>query len=219
MNIIWLGHAAFLITTEEGTRIIMDPYESDAYGGGIGYSPIQETADIVTISHTQHQDHCFTDGIAGDPVILTEAGERSVKGVSIKGIPSFHDKSGGQERGNNLITCLDADGIRLVHMGDLGHLLTAEQVDAVGRPDVLLIPVGGTFTLDAKEATETVNRLNPRQVVPMHFKNTKCNLPIHTVDAFLEGKTNVRRSLGTSLEIRSESMPETTEIVVLDHSL
>ena len=128
-------------------------------------------------------------------------------------------QSGGSERGPNLVFCLEADGISVVHMGDLGHLLSEEQAGAVGRPDVLLIPVGGTFTVDANEATEIVNQLNPRLVVPMHFKTSKCNLPIAGVDEFLQGKSNVKRAGGSVLEVSRENMPETTEIVVLDHAL
>lgn len=219
MKIQWLGHAAFLVTTQDGTRILMDPYQSGAYDGGIGYDPIQVDAHIVTVSHDQHEDHNCTDSVRGDPVVIKGAGKEVVKGVQIERIHTFHDNSGGRERGDNHVVCLSVDGLRVCHMGDLGHLLTDEQVAAIGQPDVMLIPIGGTFTLDPSEATAVMSQLNPRILIPMHFKTAKCGFPIATVDEFLEGKPNVTRAGESVLDVQAGSLPEPTDIVVLEHAL
>ena len=149
MEIRWLGHASFLITTSDGVRIITDPYESGSYGGGIGYGQIDLEADIVTISHDQHEDHNFTKGIKGDFAVVKGAVKEVIGGVTVRGIASFHDKSQGSERGENTIFCIEADGICLCHLGDLGHMLSGVQVDEIGNADILLIPIGGTYTIDA----------------------------------------------------------------------
>lgn len=219
MIIQWLGHAAFLVTTQDGTRILMDPYESGAYDGGIGYGPIELEADIVTVSHDQHEDHNYTSTVQGDPVIIKGPGQEIVKGVEIKRTHTFHDASGGKERGDNHVICLKADGICLCHMGDLGHVLTEDQVADIGQPDVVLIPVGGTFTVDPGEATEVVGQLKPKIVIPMHYKTSKCGFPIATVEEFLEGKPQAKRMDGSAIEVTASSLPQETEIVVLEHAL
>lgn len=119
MKIKWLGHASFLVTSEEGKKIITDPY---SIAGGISYSPINESADIVTISH-DHRDHNNDEAVAGNPQVIREEGIRKVKGIEFKGIPSYHDVARGSQRGNNIIFCFTVDGINVCHLGDLGHLL------------------------------------------------------------------------------------------------
>lgn len=219
MKIQWLGHSAFLLTTQDGVRILMDPYESGAYDGGIGYNPIELEADIVTVSHDQHEDHNHTDTVQGNPVIIKGTGQETVNGVEVKRVHTFHDASGGKERGDNHVICVKADGICLCHMGDLGHVLTHEQIAEIGRPDVLLIPVGGIFTVDPAEATDVVGQLHPRMVIPMHYKTAKCGFPIATVEEFLEGKPGVERVDGSFIEVLPSSLPEEAGIVVLQHAL
>ncbi len=219
MKIQWLGHAAFLVETEGGVRIVMDPYESGSYDGAVAYGPIETTADIVTISHEQHEDHNCVEGIQGNPVVLKGPGRETVKGVEIKRIHTYHDESEGRERGENFVFCLQADGLTLCHLGDLGHLLTEDQEKEIGSPDVLLIPVGGTFTIGPEEASKIVERLRPRVVIPMHYKTPKCAFPLAEVDAFLAGKDRVRREGGSTIEVRADSLPEATEVVVLEPAL
>jgi len=219
MKIQWLGHAAFLVETKGGVRILTDPYESGAYGGALGYGPIEMAADIVTVSHEQHEDHNYTRTVKGKPVIKKGPGVDTVKGVEIKRVHTFHDDCGGKERGENFVFCLKADGMLVCHMGDLGHVLKDDQVKEIGQPDVLLVPVGGTFTLGPKEASQVVDQLRPRVVIPMHYKTPKCGFPIEEVDSFLAGKSRVKRIRGSTLEMEKGSLPDPTEIVVLEPAL
>ncbi len=215
MKIKFLGHAAFLITTGEGTKIVTDPYEPGGYGGAIGYGPLGESADVVTISHG-HADHNFVQMVEGTPTVVAEAKEQEAAGVKFRPVASHHDTSGGSERGENLIWVIEADGMRLCHLGDLGHTLNADQVAAIGKVEILMVPVGGTFTVDAKGATEVVEAVRPRIAIPMHFKTHKVAFPLARVGDFLAGKERVRRVGGSELEVTRESLPEPTEIVVLE---
>jgi L-ascorbate metabolism protein UlaG (beta-lactamase superfamily) len=219
MKIQWLGHAAFLLETEEGVRIVMDPYESGSYGGALGYGPIDVGADIVTVSHDQHEDHNYTSTVKGEPVITKGPGLDTVKGVEMKRVHTFHDDSGGKERGENYVFCLKADGMLICHMGDLGHVLTDSQVEEIGQPDVMLIPVGGTFTVGPQEASLVIDQLKPRVVIPMHYKTPQCGFPIEQVDSFLKGKSKVKKVGDSKVEIQQESLPDPTEIVVLEPAL
>jgi L-ascorbate metabolism protein UlaG (beta-lactamase superfamily) len=219
MKIQWLGHAAFLLETKEGVRIVMDPYESGAYEGALGYGPIDVAADIVTVSHDQHEDHNYTSTVKGDPVITKGPGLDTVKGVEMKRVHTFHDDSGGKERGENYVFCLKADGMQICHMGDLGHVLTDSQVEEIGQPDVMLIPVGGTFTVGPDEASRVTDQLKPRVVIPMHYKTPQCGFPIEEVDSFLKGKSKVNRVGDSTVEIQQESLPDPTEIMVLEPAL
>ncbi len=209
MKIKWLGHASFLITSDSGTRIITDPY---ICGGGLRYDEIKEAADVVTVSH-DHFDHNNVASVGGNPQVIKEPGE--AKGIKFEGVPTYHDASGGSERGNNTIFCMDIDGVRVCHLGDLGHPLSDQQVANIGKVDVLLIPVGGFFTIDAKVASEVCDRLSPRVIIPMHYKNEKCEFPISGVDDFLAGKGNVRKLDSSEAEFKAGALPAETEIVVL----
>ena len=209
MKIKWLGHASFLITSDSGTRIITDPY---ICGSGLRYDEIKEAADVVTVSH-DHFDHNNVASVRGNPQVIKKPGE--AKGIKFEGVPTYHDASGGSERGNNTIFCMDIDGVRVCHLGDLGHPLSDQQVANIGKVDVLLIPVGGFFTIDAKVASEVCDRLSPRVIIPMHYKNEKCEFPISGVDDFLEGKGNVRKLDSSEAEFKAGALPAETEIVVL----
>lgn len=216
MKIQWLGHAAFLITTAAGTKILTDPYEAGAYEGAVGYKKITVSADIVTQSH-DHPDHA-TKNLAGNPAVVSTSERKKIKDVEIMGVDAFHDPSRGQERGRNVIFCFKADGLTICHLGDLGHLLDRAQIEAIGKVDVLLTPVGGFFTIDAREATKIMETLKPSLTIPMHFKTKVLGFPIAGVEDFLKGKTNARRAKGTEIEVTKETLPKTPEIVVLDHA-
>jgi len=209
MKIKWLGHASFLITSDSGTRIITDPY---ICGSGLRYDEIKEAADIVTVSH-DHFDHNNVASVGGNPQVVKEPTE--VKGIKFEGVPTYHDASGGSERGNNTIFCMDIDGVRVCHLGDLGHPLSDQQAANTGKVDVLLIPVGGFFTIDARVASEVCDKLNPRVVIPMHYKNEKCDFPISGVEDFLKGKERVSKPDSSEVELKAEALPAETEIVVL----
>ena len=218
MRIKYYGHAAFKMTNEKGVRIIFDPYQSGAYDGALSYGRITDEADIVLTSH-DHDDHHYTRDIKGPFTHISKAGPHTVKGIKVKGIPTHHDGSRGKERGDNLIFVVEADGIVVAHMGDLGHTLDRDVLKEIGNVDVLLIPVGGFFTIDAQQATRVMNDLTPALTIPMHFKTEKSSFPIAKVEEFTSGKKNVRRVKSNELEIRKESLPTEAEIVLLDYAL
>ena len=211
MRIKWLGHASFLITSQSDQRIITDPYHTDSH---LFYNPINESAEIVTMSHG-HGDHNNVKIIKGSPKILAEAGTQKIKGIEIKATPVFHDGTRGSQRGNNLIFCFNVDGLNLCHLGDLGHRLSPHQISEIEPIDVLFIPVGGFFTVDAMEATEIAQSIKPKIIFPMHYKTPKTDYPIAVVDEFLKDKKDVRRLDISEIEINKISLPQRTEIIVL----
>ena len=215
MKIKWLGHSCFLITSKDGTRVITDPY---AVGGGINYSPIEETADVVVVSHG-HGDHSNVSAVQGQPEVVRGDGTKTAKGIQFKGVATYHDASQGKQRGPNTVFCFTLDGIKLCHLGDLGHVLDPEQVAAIDAVDILLVPVGGYFTIDASGASQVCNQLKPKVVIPMHFKTPKCAYPIAGVEDFLRGKKDVRRVGGSEVDVEQEKLPAATEIVLLQPAL
>ncbi len=216
MKVKWLGHAAFLITSDEGTKIITDPYQPGMFG--LNYGKIEETADIVVVSH-DHPDHNHVQSVPGNPQVVKGSGTHKVKGIEFKGTPSYHDESNGKERGPNDIFCFMVNGIRICHMGDLGHTLSDRQMADIGEVDVLFIPVAGTYTVDATTAKKVVDQVRPRVVIPMHFKTDKCpSFPVTDAEPFLAGKTDVKRMDTSEVEFKKEELPTATEIVVLKHA-
>jgi L-ascorbate metabolism protein UlaG (beta-lactamase superfamily) len=211
MKIEYLGHASFLITSEGGLRLITDPYKPGCFDGGIDYEPITEEADIFTISN-EHDDHNCTD-IKGGPTFIRGVGKKQTKGVEITGIESFHDESGGSERGKNTIYKLQIDGMNIVHLGDLGHPLSDEDVRKIGAVDILFVPIGGYFTIDAKTAESVVDKLNPKVVIPMHFKTNKCGFPIASADAYTRNK-HVKEIEG-EFHITKDQLPDNTTTYLL----
>ncbi len=218
MKIKWYGHAAFLITSSQGLKIITDPYESGAYGGQLAYGKIRDQADIALTSH-DHADHNDTNSLPGSPQIVKGAGTKSIKGMSFKGIATYHDPSKGSERGSNTIFAFSVDGIKICHLGDLGHVLSEKEIAEIGAVDILLIPVGGYFTIDSKEATKVGEQISPKVLIPMHFKTEKCGFPIAPVDDFLKGKTNIKQAKTSEMTFEQASLPSKMEIVVLEHAL
>ena len=214
MKIKWLGHAAFLITSDAGIKIITDPY---ATSSSVTYDEIKESADIVTVSH-EHGDHNNVAAVRGNPAVVKGAAE--VKGMKFDGIPTHHDEAGGSQRGNNIIFCFEVDGIRVCHLGDLGHPLGDNQVADIGKIDILLVPVGGNYTIDAKVATDVCGKLAPKVIIPMHFRNERCsNFPVAGVDDFLQGKGNVTELDTSEKEFKQGELPATTQIMVLKPAL
>ncbi|MBN3040452.1 MAG: MBL fold metallo-hydrolase [Candidatus Omnitrophica bacterium] len=210
MKISWLGHSCFLLESVKGTKIITDPYEPGGYSGAIGYGPINIEPDIVTVSH-QHSDHNFTRGFKRAKIIDKPRAER-YKDVSIEAVESFHDDMKGRDRGNNIIFIFELEGLRLAHFGDLG---TRElDFQNLKNLDIIMIPVGGTFTLGPKEAQEVVGRLKPKITIPMHFKTEKLGFNIEGKESFLRGKDFHKKDF---LEVNTGNIKDYKPIVVLNH--
>jgi L-ascorbate metabolism protein UlaG (beta-lactamase superfamily) len=218
MKIKWYGHSAFLITSDQGAKIIIDPYEPGAFGGQLSYGKIKDQVDIVLTTH-DHADHNYTKDLPGTPQLIKGSGSKTAKGISMKGISTYHDPSQGSERGANTIFTLKIDNIQLCHLGDLGHLLSDKELAEIGPVDILLIPVGGFFTIDPKEATRVAEQIKPKILIPMHFKTAKCGFPIAPVEDFLKGKTNTKRPKASEATFDKATLPQQMEIVVLEHAL
>lgn len=215
MKVKYLAHASFLLEASDGTKIITDPYESGGFGGEVRYKPVTEACEVVLISH-EHADHNYTGDIPGSPTIIRKIGEYGACGFTFKGIPTYHDETKGSERGKNVIFVFEADGITFCHLGDLGHTLTEAEKSQIGKVDVLFIPVGGIFTIDARGADETVKLLNPKLVIPMHFKTPSLGFPLAAVEEFTEGKPRVKEIGGSEAEI---ILPEEQEVWVFEPAL
>ncbi len=209
MIIHWLGHACFIITAAAGTRVVTDPFDAS-----VGYPFKGVEAEVVTVSHG-HSDHNAVSRVGGKPEVVKGAVEKTVRGIVFKGTATYHDGASGRKRGANTVFTFVVDGITVCHLGDLGHTLGPDEVNAIGKVDVLFLPVGGTYTIDAQQAAEVAEALKPRIIVPMHYKTDVIDFPISGVDAFLEGKPRVRRE--KVLELEAGKLPEETEIVVLDY--
>ncbi len=212
MKIKWFGHSAFLITSDKGTKIITDPYTPNDQ---FKYKPINESADVVTVSHS-HGDHSNAASIKGKPGVLKEATKQEVKDVKISAVAAFHDGEKGTKRGSDVIFCFDVDGIRVCHCGDLGHEPDDNQAAAIGKVDILMIPVGGFFTIDAATAEKVYRKLGAHVVIPMHYKTDRtAGLPIGGVDDFIKGKPNVTKLEVSEAEFKKGALPYEPQIVVL----
>lgn len=170
MKIKALGHACFLLETAAGTRIVTDPFDAS-----VGYDEPRVEADIVTASHG-HYDHGNVEAPVGAKHVLTENCDVTIGDVRIYTVPCFHDPECGALRGANLIFIYEADGVRVAHLGDLGHMLSDAQIAKLGALDAVLIPVGGTFTLDAQEAKALCDKLDVKKVLPMHYQTERLTL-------------------------------------------
>ncbi len=169
MQIKYLGHASFFIKTKTA-RVVTDPFDPKM----VGLKFPKTEADIVTVSH-QHQDHNFLGQIGDDPLVVDWPGEFEKNSVRIFGYQTYHDKQQGAQRGENILYKIEAEDISLLHCGDLGLVLSEETVDEIGEVDVLFVPVGGFYTIDASEAQEVVTKIEPSIVIPMHYGSPQLN--------------------------------------------
>ncbi len=216
MKIKWNGHASFTITSDNGTVIVTDPYDSDNYGDELAYEPVRDRADCALVSHG-HSDHSYVESLSGSPKVLKGSGE--IKGISITGIKTFHDDSGGSKRGDNMVFRFTVDGITICFLGDLGHIPSKDQIDAMGAVDILLVPVGGTYTLDPDMAAQLISIVKPGVAIPMHFRTKKCAFPIKGVEDFLSRMKDLKRLGRSEIELSPGSIPEKgTQVWVLDHA-
>ena len=179
MKISYLGHSCFCIEANNGIKLITDPYTR------VGYElPKGLTADIVLVSHG-HFDHAYVDAIGGNPIVITDVGDFTVKGIHGKGIHTWHDPKQGALRGKNVIFQFTVDGITFCHFGDLGEAYRPEIAKQINDADVWLIPVGGTYTIDAVQAKQYVDKATPKVVIPMHYRPEDGGLDIAKIDDFL----------------------------------
>ena len=217
-SITYLGHSCFQIITSKGTQIITDPVNFKGYHFPKGITP-----DIVTVSHN-HIDHNSVDAVSGNPEVLMGTTsniqevisiDKIINDVRIYTVPSYHDPG---KHGRNAIFVFEIDGIRMVHLGDLGTILSDNQVKAIGKVDILMIPVGGQFTISIADADKVIEQLNVKNIVfPMHFKTKAFDSLPNTVDDFLEGKENVERISRNSLSFNLSDLPSKRKYIVLDY--
>ncbi|MBU0898159.1 MAG: MBL fold metallo-hydrolase [Patescibacteria group bacterium] len=213
MYITYIGHSCFKIQDKagsDGVTIITDPFDKT-----VGFKMPSGQADIVLVSH-QHSDHNNTDAISGNPFIITNAGEYEIKDVSIEGVDTFHDNSSGKERGDNIAYKINIEGINIVHLGDLGHSLDSKQLEKLSGADILLIPVGGNYTIDAKKAVEVISQIEPRIVIPMHYKVGASTVEVAGVDKFIK-ELGIEPAYEDKLKISKKELPqEDMELVILN---
>jgi L-ascorbate metabolism protein UlaG (beta-lactamase superfamily) len=207
MEVISLGHSSFKFVGKEIT-VVCDPFHDDA----VGMKFPRASADVVTVSH-EHLDHNNREGVKGEFLCFDSPGEYEIKNSEIVGIKAYHDEKKGAERGLVTLFVYEVDGIKLCHLGDLGHDLSSDQLEKIDGVDVLFIPVGGVVTIDAKKAAKVISEISPKIVVPMHYKGKKKN-NLDNVDVFLKemGKDPKKAS---NIKIKKKDLPEDMDIYVL----
>jgi L-ascorbate metabolism protein UlaG (beta-lactamase superfamily) len=214
MKIKYFAHSSFLMTTVKGTRILTDPYESGSYGGAMGYRKIDEPTDVITISHN-HSDHNYISREHDKARIFRETGSFVFKGIAIRGVGLFHDSSHGSERGSNIAYVYSIDGVNFCHLGDLGHIPNSSEISEIGPVDVLMMPVGGTFTVNAEEAGKVMSLLGPKICLPMHYKTKSVGFNLGPLEDFTSGRSNVKKLNDSEAEIAKAALPQNAEIWVL----
>lgn len=215
MNIQYYGHSCFKLTTKPAGRgqeevvVFFDPFDKK-----IGLRPPQGQADIVLISHAHH-DHNNTESLKGDFRVIDIPGEYSVSGINILGVDSYHDSEKGALRGHNTVFSLESEDIKVCHMGDLGEELETKQMEEIDDVDVLMIPIGGTYTIDAKKAIEIVKKIEPKIVIPMHYKIEGSTVDIEDEKGFCEEIGNCSREKISRLNLKKKDLEEKKMEVVL----
>lgn len=216
----WLGHSCFHLVSPKGIRVVTDPF-----GPGVHYPRIAVECDAVTVSH-EHSDHNDLAGIKGSPKVIRglDKGKGAVRrvqetvgDVTFRTVASDHDGEGGAKRGKNAIFAMDFAGLKVVHLGDLGHELGAQAIREIGPCDVLLIPVGGFYTVDGKTAARVALSLSPRVVVPMHYKTHYIlSWPISGPEDFLASQENVRNVGTGEVSLDKAALPAKPEVWVFE---
>lgn len=211
MLITYQGHSQFLLESAQGLRVLTDPYDQRA-----NFPVTEVTADVVTVSHS-HGDHNYTQKVLGNPMIISTAGVHTLPGgARAEAFPSFHDDSEGSKRGSNLLFKIHLDGLTIAHMGDLGHPLNEEQVNFLQGTHILLVPVGGFYTIDAAQAKVLVEKVGPKMTIPMHYKTPQGGLtniaPVEDFLHLMEPRTPSRQPL---LRVTKEDLSQQPDLVVL----
>jgi L-ascorbate metabolism protein UlaG (beta-lactamase superfamily) len=212
MDILYYGQACFKIKGKTAS-IIVDPFDPEIVGLKL---PKDMEAQIVAKTH-DHKDHNNLKTVTGEPIEVTGPGEYEIKGVAIVGISTFHDNSNGSERGKNTVYNFQIEGLNIVHLGDLGQdQLTQDQLEEIGSCDILMIPVGGTYTIYSKKATEIVSQLEPRIIIPMHYGVDGLKFPLDPVDNFLKEMGVENAEPQPKLTITKDKLPDEPQTIVLN---
>jgi L-ascorbate metabolism protein UlaG (beta-lactamase superfamily) len=182
----------------------------------LGYSLGKQTARIVTVSH-QHAGHSYVGGIGGEPKVIKGPGEYEIGGILVIGMPTFHDGDGGKQRGKNIVYLIEVDEVAICHLGDLGHVLTTQQVEEIGNVDVLLVPVGGVSTINASMAAEVVRQLEPKIVVPMHYKTAVLKQELEPVDRFLKEMGVKDVTSRPKLSVTKANLPVSIQVLLMNY--
>lgn len=210
MDITWLGHASFKIKGKVAS-VVTDPYDPQ-----LGLKLPKVEADIVTISH-DHYDHNAASLVGGEPFVINGPGEYEVKGINIIGVSSYHDNKKGAERGKNTLYNIKVDNVNIAHLGDLGQEeLSSEQIESLGNVDILMIPVGSVYTIDAGTAAKITAALEPSVVIPMHYADKNAKVNLEDVEKFLKemGKEDVK-PIG-KLTITKDKLPEESQVILFE---
>lgn len=197
MKLKWYGHSCFGMTFSNGVTLITDPFDDTT-----GYPLCTACADAVLSSH-DHFDHNHIQSVSGNPRMINTPGAHEINGVKITGVASFHDPEEGKLRGTNVIFVIEADGLRIAHLGDLGHMPNEEQLKAISNVDLLMLPIGGTFTITTPQAVELIAQAKPRTAIAMHFHNQYCQFPITDESEFIAATNAVL--MPNALEITPET--------------
>lgn len=214
MNIQYYGHSCFKITTkpagrgQEDVNIFLDPFDKT-----VGLRPPQGSADLVLVSH-DHHDHNNASALRGEPVILDIPGEYSVRGVNIQGIASYHDQ---KEEVANTIFVLESEDLRICHLGDLGTDLSSKQLDLIDGVDVLMIPIGGKYTIDFKQAVDLIKKIEPKIAIPMHYKIKGSLIDIDNEKNFCNEIGNCPTEKVSKINIKKKDIEgKSMEVVLMD---
>ena len=212
MQITWYGHSSFLLASESGSSILTDPCDPDT-----GYELNDLTCDAVTISHEHHDHNCLAI-VAGDPTIIRTAGETTTGDIQVTGFSNYHDDAKGAKRGGNIVFLYHIDGLKVLHLGDLGHMLPDETIEKIGDVDVLLAPIGGVYTIDAKTASALSDRLNAKVLIPMHYKTPALHFDIEGLEPLLAANVNrrVHHLNGNTAQLSRETLGE-RRLLILDY--
>jgi L-ascorbate metabolism protein UlaG (beta-lactamase superfamily) len=210
MEITWLGHACLRIRAKEAT-VVTDPCDKST-----GYSLGRPTADIVTVSHSD-PSHAYIDGVAGSPRVLEGPGEFEISGASIVGVTTYRGKEKTLESGRNVAFVIELEDLRIAHLGGIGHVPTSDQLEEIGSVDILMVPVGGGESLDAPPAAETVSLLEPKLVIPMNYKTDIEKMKLDPLDRFLKEMGAKTPEHHAKVTITRSSLPEETQIMVIDY--
>lgn len=214
MDIYWYGQACFRIKGKN-TTVVIDPFDPEYTGLKL---PAKDMEGQVVLSTHPHKDHNNVSLISGDPLLISGPGEYEVKGATVSGVGVYHDSSSGSERGRNTIYHLLIDGINIVHLGDLGHLLTEEQLSEFEQTDILLVPVGGVYTIDGEIAAKVVAQFEPKIVIPMHYKISGLKFELEDSQKFLKEMGAEGMEPVSKMTITKDKLPEETTVVLLSKS-